>query len=232
MYRRLSRFALAGIMGMVPVWLVASTRAPVSQPPAPATQTIDLVALWRSGKLRPVNRAVEAVPDRPDALRLTKREGPGVAWIEGTALSEGTIAFEVRGKDVFQESFPGMAFHRKNDTTYEAVYVRPFNFRTSDSVRHGHAVQYMVAPDFDWPRLREQFPEEFEHSVDATVSPTDWVPVRIAISTTRVRVFVGRGTAPTLDVRRLGGLTQGNIGLWAGNNSDGDFAKLTITPDR
>jgi len=31
-------------------------------------------------------------------------------------------------------------------------------------------------------------------------------------------------------VRRLGSSDGGMIGLWVGNNSDGDFADLKITP--
>gem|GEM_PF-6071604 len=34
---------------------------------------------------------------------------------------------------------------------YEAVYFRPFNFRSSDPVRKGHAVQYVANPGcFGW----------------------------------------------------------------------------------
>ena len=35
--------------------------------------------------------------------------------------------------------------------------------------------------------------------------------------------------APTLEVRKLGKLTSGMIGLWVGNNSDGDFRNLRVT---
>jgi len=56
----------------------------------------------------------------------------------------------VRGKDLFQQSFVGLAFHGKDDNTYEAVYLRPFNVRSDDPVRRDHAVQYMSVPDFDW----------------------------------------------------------------------------------
>jgi hypothetical protein len=38
------------------------------------------------------------------------------------------------------------------------------------------------------------------------------------------------GKEPALVVRKLGQLGRGQIGLWTGNNSDGDFANLTVTP--
>jgi hypothetical protein len=154
----------------------------------------------------------------------------GLAWVDGTDFREGTIEVDVRGKDVYQESFLGVAFHAKNDTTYESVYIRPFNFRATDPARHQHAVQYMTVPEFDWPRLREQFPEEFENPVNATLSPTDWVTLRIVVRRAKVQIFVGQVANVTLEVRKLGTLDRGLVGLWVGNTSDGDFANLRITP--
>ncbi len=38
----------------------------------------------------------------------------------------------MRGKNVFQKSFIGIAFHGQDDKTYDAVYCRPFNFIAKD----------------------------------------------------------------------------------------------------
>jgi hypothetical protein len=43
-------------------------------------------------------------------------------------------------------------------------------------------------------------------------------------------VFAGAVATPTMDVRTLGQLQRGAVGLWVGNNSDGDFANLRVTP--
>jgi hypothetical protein len=204
-----------------------------TQPVQPAgAQRIDLAAQLAAGKLKTVNRDVTPTPGRAAAVHLSEREVVGVAWIDGSDLADGTIEVEIRGRDVLQKSFVGIAFHRKTDDNYEAVYLRPFNFRAADPVRHQHAIQYIAAPDFDWPRLRQEFPEEFEEPVDPSISPTDWVPVRIVIKGDRVQVFAGTATKPTLDVRKLGRLDGGMVGLWVGNNSDGDFANLRVTPAR
>jgi hypothetical protein len=40
-----------------------------------------------------------------------------LAWVDGARFREGTIEVDVRGKDVYQESFLGVAFHTKTDTT-------------------------------------------------------------------------------------------------------------------
>jgi hypothetical protein len=128
-----------------------------------------------------------------------------------------------------QRSFVGIAFHGKDDNTYEAVYLRPFNFRADDPERHQHAVQYIALPDYDWPRLRKEFPKEFENPVDSSVAPTDWVRLRIVVKDRTIKVYVGHANSPTLQVWELGQQPRGMIGLWAGNNSDGDFAHLRIT---
>ena len=194
------------------------------------TERINLAERLAAGKLRVVNREISKTADRAEAVHLNEREGNGVAWVDGTDFAQGTIEVEIRGRDVFQQSFVGIAFHRKDDNTYETVYLRPFNFRNPDEARRQNAVQYMALPDYDWPRLRKEFPSEFENPVDASVSPTDWVPLRVVVKAKTVEIFVGAAKAPALEVRRLAATDSGAIGLWVGNNSDGDFANLRITP--
>ena len=210
--------------------LVPSARAfpRITQPAA--TQSIDLAGLVSAGKLRAVNREVTALTGDRKGVHVSEKEGNGVIWIEGTDFGQGTIELDVRGRDVLQRSFLGVAFHRKDDNSYEAVYLRPFNFRATDPVRHDHAVQYIAVPEFDWPKLRQDFAEEFENPVDAAVSPTDWVPLRVVVNAERIQIYVGSGKTPALEARKLGPYERGAIGLWVGNNSDGDFFNLRMTP--
>src|SRR3954453_1957427 len=153
--------------------------------PSPA-QRINLAEQLAAGKLRTVNRDIARSQGRGDAVHLSEKTNVGLTWIAGTNFSEGTLEVDVRGRDVMQQSFVGLAFHGKDDKTYESVYLRPFNFRATDPARHQHAVQYMMVPEFDWPRLREQFPEEFENPVNASLSPTDWVTLRVVVDGQRV----------------------------------------------
>jgi hypothetical protein len=217
------------ILGAV---VIAGHLVTAQAPPTGGAQRIDLAERLRAAKLRAVNRTVDALPDRPGGVRVGEGADPGVIWIEGSDLADGTIELELRGRDVFQRSFLGVAFHRADDKTYESVYLRPFNFRTDDQARHHHAVQYMAAPDYDWPRLRKEFPEQFENAVDPALAPGDWVPLRVVVSGATVRVYVGPVKSPTLEVRKLGQHDRGMIGLWTGNTSGGDFANLRITPMR
>jgi hypothetical protein len=202
----------------------------VPQPAAP--QPIDLGQQLTAGKLKAVNREVTPASGDRLAIHVSEKEGPGVVWLGGSDFAEGTIELEVKGRDLLGRSFLGVAFHGKDDNTYEAVYVRPFNFRADDPARHQHAVQYMASPDFDWPRLRKEFAEEFENPVDPSVVPTDWVPLRVVVKGPTVQIFVGAVKAPTLEARKLGTLTRGMLGLWVGNGSDGDFRNLRVTESK
>jgi hypothetical protein len=215
----------------------ALVAAPLSNPGTMAAasqaggeQRIDLGKQLADGKLRAVNRDVTRLPETRDGVRVSEKAGPGVVWIEGSDFAQGTIDIDVRGRDVPQQSFVGIAFHRKDDNTYDSVYLRPFNFRAEDPERRQHAVQYVAVPDYDWPRLRKEFPEEFENPVDPAIVPTDWVPLRVAVKEKTIQVYVGRAASPALEVRKLGQQDRGMVGLWAGNNSNGDFANLRITP--
>jgi hypothetical protein len=222
--RLVSRLALASLAACV----AATGRGfVVAQGPAAAT---DLASHLTAGKLRAVNRDVTALQGTPKGVHVSENAGSGVVWIEGSDFTQGAIELEVRGRDVLQRSFLGVAFHRKDDNTYEAVYLRPFNFRATDPDRHQHAVQYISVPDYDWPRLRKEFPEEFENPVDASIVPTAWVPLRVVVNASTIQVFVGADKSPTLEARKLGTMDRGAVGLWVGNNSDGDFANLRVSP--
>jgi hypothetical protein len=195
-----------------------------------AAQRIDLAERLTAGKLRIVNRDATRIPER-NGIHLSAKEGAGfLIWIEGSDFKTGTIEVDVRGRDEFQRSFVGLAFHGKDDKTYEAVYLRPFNFRAEDPVRKEHAVQYISLPDYDWQRLRKEFPEEFENPVDASIVPTDWVRLRIVVQGQKLQIYVGATQTPALEVRKLGQLDGGMVGLWAVGESE--FASLVISPPK
>jgi hypothetical protein len=80
-------------------------------------------------------------------------------------------------------------------------------------------VQYIAVPDYDWPRLRKEFPSEFENPVDASVAPADWVALRVVVKAKTIQIFVGSATSPALEVRKLGSQDRGLVGLWVGNNA-------------
>lgn len=201
--------------------------------PGPHTEPCetDLHQLAEQQGFTAVNRSASPLSDDSrTGVRLDEQPGDGVAWLQDCTFSEGVIEFDVRGKDVQGQSFVGIAFHGANDSTYDAVYLRPFNFRVEDPARRDHAVQYVSHPVHTWFRLRGSNPEEFENPVQPAPDPNDWVHVRVVLNAPKVSVFVGEGQEPDLEVDQLSNREQGRIGLWVGNNSGGDFANLRVAP--
>ena len=177
------------------------------------------------------NRALSTVADGGrQVFRLDARPGDGVAWWPETAFTTGTIELDIRGRNVPQGSFVGVAFHGVDDTTYEAIYFRPFNFATEDPARRLRAVQYVSHPAHPWQLLRDQQPGVFEKPVSPPPNPDGWFHVTIRVESDTVKVFVDRAATPALTVQRLTTRQSGWVGLWVGNTSPGDFANVTITP--
>ena len=177
------------------------------------------------------NRTVSSFKDGTRAgLHLSAAADNGVAYLRGVELGNGTIELDIRGKDVQGQSFVGVAFHGVDDTTYDAVYLRPFNFKTDDPVRHKHAVQYVSHPTYPWQKLRAEHPGEYEQPVTPAPDPNGWVHVRVVVASPKVSVFVADAVEPSLVVSQLSHRAKGRVGLWVGNGSDGDFANLKIVP--
>ena len=177
------------------------------------------------------NRSVSALSDGTrKGVRLSEQPGEGVAYLKGIEFSNGTIEFDVRGKDVQGQSFVGVAFHGLDSTTYDAIYLRPFNFRTEDPARHSHAVQYVSQPAYPWQRLRTERPGIFEQPVSPAPDPNAWFHVRVVVASPKVSVFVGDAKEPSLVVTQLSDRAKGLVGLWVGNGSGGDFANISVIP--
>lgn len=161
-------------------------------------------------------------------LYLNAAEGPGVAWVKGLTFRDGTIEFDVKGKDVPEQSYVGFAFHGVNDTTYEVVYFRPFNFRSPDPVRKKHAVQYVADPQYDWPVLREKYPNKYEQPISPAPDPSDWFHAKIEVTPAKIEVFVDGSAKPSLVVTPLVHNRGELTGFWVGNGSDGHWRNLRV----
>ena len=178
-----------------------------------------------------VNRGATAIEDgERKGIRLDERQGDGQVWLEDTRFADGTIEFDVRGKDVFQRSFVGAAFHGADDETFEAVYFRPFNFKPADPARAARAVQYVSHPEFTWQKLRAEKPGQYEKAVAPVPDPNGWFHVRIVVASPKVSVYVDGAPEPCLVVETLSGRREGFVGLMVGNGSGGDFANFKISP--
>jgi hypothetical protein len=211
---------------MASLYLVAASAFDISAARSDQTQT-----LTSTPPPKVSNRQMTPLDEGArHGLRLDAHECDGVAWWPDVQFSNGTIELDIRGKDVLQQSFVGVAFHGLNETTFDAVYFRPFNFKSDDAVRRAHAVQYVSHPIYTWNKLRTERPNQFEQPVAPPPDPNQWFHARVVIAFPSVRVFVNDAAAPALDIKQLSDRKTGWVGVWVGNGSDGAFANLTVTP--
>jgi hypothetical protein len=189
----------------------------------------DLAALADGNKLQVFNRTATPLNEGGrHGVRLNAQPRDGVAYVPGTTFGNGTIECDIRGKDLPQQSFVGIAFHGVDGTTLDAVYFRPFNFKAQDPAARAHAVQYVSHPLNTWDRLRQTQPGKYEQPVNPVPDPNDWFHARVVVAAPKIRVYVGDAKEPCLVVDQLNDRRSGLAGLWVGNNSAGDFANLKI----
>lgn len=193
-------------------------------------QVHDLAALADANRLEVFNRSASSFTEGTKrGVRLTQNAGDGVAYVQGLELANGMIEIDLRGKDLQQQSFLGVAFHGVDAQSYDAVYFRPFNFKAEEPARRVRAVQYVSHPTHTWDKLREMQPGRYEKGVNPVPDPNGWFHARIVVASPEVSVFVDGAMQPSLVVEQLSSRKKGRAGLWVGNGSAGDFADLRIS---
>jgi hypothetical protein len=178
----------------------------------------------------PVRRSISSYSsDGKSGIQVDARQESGVVWIKGKEFSSGTIEFDVMGENKPGSSFVGIAFHGKDNETYDCVYFRPFNFVAEKQINRDHMVQYISLPEYDWELLRNTRTGEFEKEIKNAPDPTKWLHAKVQVKDGVVKVFVNEEKEPSLVVKKLNDRTTGKIGFWAGFNSTGRFANLKIS---
>lgn len=156
----------------------------------------------------------------------------GAIWLDAVDFNEGTIECDILGKSSPRGSnFPGIAFHGKDDVTFECVYFRPFNFRAPNPENANHAVQYVCHPQWTWNKLRAEKTGQFEKPIVPAPDGDAWIHAKIVVGKKTVSVFVNDAPQPCLEVNRLSDVSGGKIAIWGGDAGDGGyFANVRITP--
>ena len=162
-----------------------------------------------------------------EVVHLNGQPGDGLLWINDLNFKNGTIEVDIKGIDERGRSFVGIAFHILNDSTFDAIYFRPFNFKSPE--RNGHSVQYISHPKNTWYFLRENFPDKYENPLTPVPDPNGWFHAKIEVEFPVVKVFVDNAKEPSLVTKQLSNRKEGLLGLWVGNNSEGWFRNLKIT---
>lgn len=191
-------------------------------------QTIDLQKMLADGKLV-FGPSSQVKPfEEGDKKGITCRDN---VWLRDVDFSYGTIELDIRGRNEFLKSFPGIAFCAADTSrNYDVVYFRPFNFRHTDPVRRTWSVQYMSLPQYPYDRLRKENTGQFESEIVQNPKPEDWIHARIVIAKDSIKVYVNRMDKPSLSVRTLQNRSKGLFGLWT-DATVAEFANLIIKKD-
>jgi hypothetical protein len=176
-----------------------------------------------------------AVEDGKQVLRLAPVGGNhqgsniGMALVAGVTFAEGAIDVDLRGRGEADASFVGIAFGIADPTRYEAVYFRPFRFRSANAMERSHAVQYVAWPEHTWEALRARSPGVYEAAIAPVPDPAGWFHAHVEVDRTTVSVYVDGASQPTLVVARLR-TEPGGVALWV-DSQEASFANLQIRPN-
>ena len=191
----------------------------------------NLGKLVDGNKIELFNRTLDqSKAGSPEVVYLNSADNYGLAWITGLEFSDGTIELEIKGRDQAGQSFVGIAFRGQDNKTFDAVYLRPFNFQAQEEEHRSHSIQYISLPEHDWGELRKNHPGKYESALTPAPAPESWVELRLVVEGKSVSAFVKGANKPALTVELLNDRHKGKVGLWVGNGSDGWFRNLKITP--
>ena len=191
-------------------------------------QKFNLHELFQKEKLKAINRELKAIDSLSHHyIQVSEKGNEGIIWLPINNFKTGTIKIEMRGKDIFQKSFIGIAFHGQDDTTYDAVYCRPFNFLATDSVRKIHAIQYVSHPIYTWKKLRNWRNGIFEKEINNPPNPNGWFTMTLVIKNKTIQAFINNSKIPSLETQKLNDIQIGKLGIFVGDGSGGDFRNIS-----
>jgi hypothetical protein len=191
-------------------------------------KSINLGEKYKSNSFLTVNRELSQLTDDSRAVGLNAAPGDGLSYLKDVSFKEGIVNIELLGENNPGRSFVGFAFNIQNDSTYEVVYFRPFNFVAEEKLRKEHMVQYIYHPEFTWRKLRETRTGEFENEIVNPPDPNQWFRAKIEIGKNTVKVYVDDSAKAVLEIERLTEIKSDKIGIWTGFNSSGSFRNLHL----
>jgi hypothetical protein len=150
-----------------------------------------------------------------NSLRVSK----GLFFARDTEFLDGTIEFDVAPSA--NAAFAGVAFRVQSDDEYELIFFRPRASRKDQGIQYtpvfGGAPAWQIynGPGYTGP---------------AAVPLEKWTHVRLVLSGSLAKLYLGDAAEPTLTVSDLRRAPQaGKIGFW-GHAGDAYYSNLTYTP--
>lgn len=188
--------------------------------------SFNLSELQRKGQLITSKRTITVEKDgQKEYIKFGGGLDGSAVFLPVKDFGSGKIEIVARGKDIFQGSFIGVAFHAINDSVYDGVYCRPFNFRTTDSLRRIHMIQYTFSPKYHWQYLRANFNGIYEKGIANPPEADEWFKMTLVINERTVKAYINNADTPSLVVDKLSTNTIGKLGLW-GTNCDMESIRI------
>jgi hypothetical protein len=171
------------------------------------------------------------------ALKLvpsdSKINGGLLALFNGIRFRNGVIDVDVsgmpaKGADESARGFIGVVFRAQSAKRFEIIYLRPTNSHADDQLRRNHTTQYSSEPDWPWDRLRKESPGVYESWAD--IAAGEWTHMRIVVHGTNASLYVNGSRNSCLIIHDLKlGDSEGSVGLWMGEDTEGYFRDLKVT---
>ena len=168
-------------------------------------------------------------------VTVDKEDGNGLVLLPGADFEDGMIEAEIALKATVPPGrrfpgFIGIAFRVRPDAShYELFYLRPGNSQAPDQSMRNHSAQYVSEPDFDWYRLRHEWPWVYESHAELAMET--WTKVRIEVSGRDAKLYLNGSSSPSLVVNGLKGEDlHGAVGLWGYSGEEAYFSNVRITP--
>jgi hypothetical protein len=169
-------------------------------------------------------------PDRWDLQNakavdfLGRKAIMGAAFLKDVQFQNGTIEVDVAASTDRARSYPGVVFRMQSSQDWERVYIRPHR-----QTLYGDVLQYVSAFNGvdSW-----QFYNGYGATAPAVIPVKEWFHVKIEVSGTQARVFIGNSDRPAFLIPSLKhGLRRGMIGVMGPADGTAYFSNFTYRED-
>ena len=181
-----------------------------------------------------IERDLNAIPFDSNNVEKTVDEAHYAKLLNLDDFENGTI--EVMMYSQLQNPAPysgiagfiGMFFRvQDNDSSFDAIYVRPKVGRVSNQLFRNHAVQYISYPHYKFDSLRKIAPFRYEGS--APVALYEWIKMRIEVNGQTAEMFINDAKYSTFVVDKLLGTNKkGGVGLYVDIGTIGYFKNFKV----
>jgi hypothetical protein len=189
-----------------------------------------LFGLLAAAAAAPAQDVIPFGPERWDlaggrvAEFLGRQAFMGVATLKDVEFENGVIEFDFAVATDRARSYPGVVFRSRPDGSWERFYIRPHR-----SALYADVVQYVAAFNGvdSW-----QFYNGPGATALAVIPVSQWVHVKVEVSGSQARLFLGGAAEPALIVPRLKhGARRGGLGVMGPADGTAYFSNFSVRAD-